>query len=85
MADAAELYWVHGMKVAAVARELDVSTSTVSRLLSEAKRRHIIESTINRQEGSALDPRHHLEEMFISTQLLWVLLRYRMLSGEGLP
>lgn len=64
MADAAELYWVHGMKVAAVARELDVSTSTVSRLLSEAKRRHIIEFTVNRQEDSALELRHHLEEEF---------------------
>lgn len=64
MADAAELYWVHGMKITAVARELGVSTSTVSRLLSEAKRRHIIEFTVNRREDSALELRHRLQEKF---------------------
>ena len=52
LADAAQMYWVEGQKVEAVARALDVSRSTVSRMLARARRERIIEFTVHRHENS---------------------------------
>ncbi|MDF7664643.1 sugar-binding domain-containing protein [Bifidobacterium sp. ESL0745] len=54
VADAAELYWVQGMKAGAVARELGVSRSTVSRLLTQARTQRVIEFKVNRHSDSTV-------------------------------
>lgn len=53
VADVAELYWVKGLKVEAVGRELGISRSTVSRLLARAREEHVIEFRVHREINSA--------------------------------
>ena len=60
LADAAQMYWVEGQKVEAVARALDVSRSTVSRMLARARRERIIEFTVHRHEDSTVALRRDL-------------------------
>ena len=64
MVTAAELYWVRGMKIDAVARELDVSRSTASRLLAKARKEHIIEFRVHREEDPAARLRQALQDTF---------------------
>lgn len=47
-ADVADLYWVRGLKVEEVGRQLHLSRSTVSRLLAKARRHGVIEFTVHR-------------------------------------
>lgn len=60
LADAAQMYWVEGQKVEVIARALDVSRSTVSRMLARARQERIIEFTVHRHEDSTVALRRDL-------------------------
>ncbi|MEE1650308.1 sugar-binding domain-containing protein [Brachybacterium sp. J144] len=64
LADAAELYFVHDLKVEAVGRELGVSRSTVSRLLAQARAEGVVEFVIHRDPDSPGVLRQGLEERY---------------------
>ncbi|MDF7664180.1 sugar-binding domain-containing protein [Bifidobacterium sp. ESL0763] len=64
VADAAELYWVQGLKAGTVAHELGVSRSTVTRLLAQAREKHIVEFTVNRRNDSNIKLRERLQHTF---------------------
>lgn len=51
IAEAAEMYWVHGMTVEEVGRNLHVSRSTVSRLLARARTEGIIQFSVSQDQN----------------------------------
>lgn len=64
MADAAELYWVRGMKLEEVGRRLSMSRSTVSRQLARARREGIIEFTVHRELSPAAELATRMSNQF---------------------
>lgn len=64
MADAAELYWVRGMKLEDVGSELGMSRSTVSRQLARARQEGIIEFRVHREVSSTATLTSRLGERF---------------------
>ena len=64
MADAAELYWVRGLKLEEVGHELGMSRSTVSRQLARARQEGIIEFRVHREVSSAATLTSQLGERF---------------------
>ncbi|GIG26043.1 sugar-binding transcriptional regulator [Cellulomonas denverensis] len=49
LADVAELYWVHGVKVEEIGERLHLSRSTISRMLAKARQHGVIEFTVHRR------------------------------------
>ncbi|MCI1935992.1 MAG: ECF-type sigma factor [Bifidobacteriaceae bacterium] len=64
IADAAELYWVQGLKIESVAHQLGVSRSTVSRLLALARERNVIEFNVHREKDSAGELQERLRRKY---------------------
>ena len=62
LARVAELYYLRGWDQRAIAEEIGTSRSNVSRLLTEARRRGIVEIRINRPLGRNRDLEHQLVE-----------------------
>ena len=60
LADVAELYWIQGMKIECVAREMGISRSTVSRLIAGARKEHPVEFIVHRTKNSALELENRL-------------------------
>lgn len=75
MATVAELYWIQNMKIESIGHKLGISRSTVSRLLSQARKQHVIEfkirhadcSTSNMEE--ALNNRYHVYAKVVPTSI----------------
>ena len=67
LAEVAELYWVKGLKLESVGRELGISRSTVSRLLGQAREENVVEFVIHRDpdsprlRGQALEDRYGVD------------------------
>ncbi|WEV72026.1 sugar-binding domain-containing protein [Bifidobacterium sp. ESL0790] len=73
MAMVAELYWVENMKVESIGHKLGISRSTVSRLLSQARKHHVVEFKIRHEDCSttkmenALNERYHVYAQVVPT------------------
>ncbi|PXY89067.1 transcriptional regulator [Bifidobacterium asteroides] len=64
LADVAELYWIQGMKIERVAREMGISRSTVSRLIARARKEHVVEFIVHRTKNSALELENRLIQKY---------------------
>ncbi|MDQ3767158.1 MAG: sugar-binding transcriptional regulator [Actinomycetota bacterium] len=64
LAEVGELYYLHGRDQSSIAEEVGTSRSNVSRLLTEARRRGIVDIRINHPLGRALELERRLETEF---------------------
>lgn len=64
LAEVGELYYLHGRDQSSIAEEVGTSRSNVSRLLTEARRRGIVDIRINHPLGRALELERRLATEF---------------------
>ena len=64
LAEVGELYYLHGRDQSSIAEEVGTSRSNISRLLTEARRRGIVDIRINHPLGRALELERRLETEF---------------------
>ncbi len=64
LAEVGELYYLHGRDQSSIAEEVGTSRSNVSRLLTEARRRGIVDIHINHPLGRAAELERRLESAF---------------------
>jgi len=83
LAEVGELYYLHGRDQSSIAEEVGTSRSNVSRLLTEARRRGIVDIRINHPLGRALELERRLTTEFGLDEARVLAARPRGASGGG--
>ncbi|MBA2272461.1 MAG: sugar-binding transcriptional regulator [Actinobacteria bacterium] len=83
LAEIGELYYLHGRDQSSIAEEVGTSRSNVSRLLTEARRRGIVDIRINHPLGRALELERRLTTEFGLDEARVLATRPRRASGGG--
>ncbi len=83
LAEVGELYYLHGRDQNSIAEEVGTSRSNVSRLLTEARRRGIVDIRINHPLGRALELERRLETEFALEEARVLATRPRIAEGRS--